>query len=308
MRPHFEQRLRNFFHARNVRHRQALEQVSVVHFALVNVRERKKRESYAAGAHVKALEGSLDVGREVGVREHDAFGFAGGARSVDDGSEQIRAQSGNPPAIGFDFAISGAGDDCFVRERVTRTAATGAAAIRRGPRRPSRCRSGINGFLHGADGGSNFRPAPELLFPRDEDHLGLRMSEDVGHAFGRFTEVNGHDHGAEAKHGKIGDVPLGAVRREKRYAIALRDPKLCQLAGKTGDAPQHFGRRNGQPLAALFVKLGAGRGVAFGGFQQAPRQGGIFGGHRPELYSSGLVAATRKPEGKSLGMTAGGDT
>ncbi len=95
------------------------------------------------------------------------------------------------------------------------------------------------------------------------------MREDVRHAFGGFAEVDGHDHGAEAERGKIGDVPLGAVWREKRHAIALRDPQFCQLVGKARDAPQHFGGGDGQPLPLLFVELSARRGIANDGFEQA---------------------------------------
>src|SRR5438477_1091222 len=69
MRTHLEQRLRHVFHTRNVGDRQSLEQISIVNLAFVDVREREKRERHATGAHVKAFEGSLDIGGEVSVRE-----------------------------------------------------------------------------------------------------------------------------------------------------------------------------------------------------------------------------------------------
>src|SRR5579883_507879 len=117
------------------------------------------------------------------------------------------------------------------------------------------------------------------------------MREDVDHALSRFAEVDRHDDRAEAERGKIGHMPFGTVRRKNRYAIALRNTHFCELLRKSGDTPQQLRRRDRQPFPSLFVQLRACRGILLDRLKQASWQRRIIG-HRPELYSSGIIAAT----------------
>src|SRR5207244_5696567 len=115
-----------------------------------------------------------------------------------------------------------------------------------------------------------------LLYCDNEKSLGLEMMKDVGNAFGRFQKVNRHDDGAEPQSGKVRNVPLRAVRREKRDAVTLCYSELRKALRKTSDAAEQFLCRDRPPLPVLFVDLSARRRVAIDRFEQAPWQCGVI--------------------------------
>ena len=84
----------------------------------------------------------------------------------------------------------------------------------------------------GADG----EKLMQLRRADNENDLGAAMFEDVGHAVGRFVEINGNGDGAGTVDGEIGGVPLRAIGGEKTDAVAGLHAKLHESSGKAGDA------------------------------------------------------------------------
>src|SRR5204863_3674280 len=80
----------------------------------------------------------------------------------------------------------------------------------------------------------------------NENDLGAAMFEDVGHAVGRFVEVNGNGDGACAVDGEVRGVPFGTVSGEKTDAVAGLHAKLDEGSREASDAAEKFLGRNGR--------------------------------------------------------------
>ena len=75
------------------------------------------------------------------------------------------------------------------------------------------------------------------------------MLQDVGHAVGRFVEVDRDGNRARAVDGKIRRVPFGTVRGEKPDAIARLYAQFHERGRQARDAAQKFLGGNGFPAA-----------------------------------------------------------
>lgn len=67
---------------------------------------------------------------------------------------------------------------------------------------------------------ANFQQAARLFRARHEYNFGFGVIQDVGHAIGRFVEINRHVHGAQSENREIGHVPFRAIGRKHADAIA----------------------------------------------------------------------------------------
>ncbi len=103
----------------------------------------------------------------------------------------------------------------------------------------------------------------------NEDDLGAAMFEDVGHAVGRFVEVNRHGDGAGAVDGEIGGMPLGAVGGKETHAVAGLHAEFNKGGRQAGDAAEKFLRRDGLPAAVPADHLGARVRQIVDGVQEA---------------------------------------
>ena len=62
---------------------------SVVEMARGDVREGKEGDAGVSGVEAELVKGVVNVVRDVAMGEQDAFGLAGGARSVDEGGKVV---------------------------------------------------------------------------------------------------------------------------------------------------------------------------------------------------------------------------
>ena len=95
------------------------------------------------------------------------------------------------------------------------------------------------------------------------------MFEDVGHAVGRFVEVNGNGDGACAVDGEVRGVPFGTVSGEKTDAVAGLHAKLDEGSREASDAAEKFLGRNGFPAAIAANHLGTRVRMSVDGIQEA---------------------------------------
>src|SRR5260370_17502597 len=97
----------------------ALKNIGVVDGAAVNVGEREEREGNVnRRIKMKVLGEIGDVGAKVGVREHHALGFAGGAGSVYKRGELAGKNLGSAQAISGNVRGARPGDERFVTETI----------------------------------------------------------------------------------------------------------------------------------------------------------------------------------------------
>ena len=185
-------------------------------------------------------------------------------------ARQSEPTAGDPPPVSLDFHRSRTVDQTFVDELLL-TRPSLRVTRERSPRLASR----KNHFLDAGLPAGDLSPAFGLVLARYEDDLGFRMPQDVGHAVSRFAEIDGHDDRAQPLNGKVRHVPLRAVRREERHAVAARHSQLCQAIGKSRNAPQHLLRRKRLPFGALLVHLRPGRRVPIDSLQQPSGHVGI---------------------------------
>jgi hypothetical protein len=67
---------------------------------------------------------------------------------------------------------------------------------------------------------ANVEKLLELRRTGDEDDLGAAMFQDIGHAVGRFVEVDRDGDGAGTVDGEVSGMPFGAVGGKKTDAVA----------------------------------------------------------------------------------------
>ena len=190
----------------DVGERATLKKVDVRDGALVDVRERQKgKRDVLRGVEMKILAHVGYVRAKVHVREHHAFGFARGAGSVDDGRKLPGQHLRSALAVGGNLFLAGAGDERFVPQAF-------AGAVPGG--------IGHNDVFKVGQIAAHKKQLLDLRFARHEDHLGAAMLQDVGHAVGRFVEVNRNGDGSCAANGKVSGVPFRAVRGKQPDAVA----------------------------------------------------------------------------------------
>ena len=204
------------------------------------------------------------------MREHHAFGLAGGAGSVNDGSELARKDLRSAHAIGGDFRAARRGDQGFVAK------AFGGYVV-----------SGV-----GNDDVFEFREArpacQELLQlgrATNDDNLRARMIENVGHAVGRLVEIDGNGDAAGSGGGKVGGVPFGPIGGEQAYAVARFHTEFNEGHGQARNTTEEFRRRDWVPEVVATEHLCARVGERIDCVEKSRGEGAV--GHRSRsLYSN----------------------
>ncbi len=184
--------------------------VVVVHHVIEraggDVRQGKERDAGVGFVEAEFASGQILIGRDIGVREHHAFGLAGGARGVDEGSE----------IAGLD------GTDEGIEDRI----AIGARIV--GPGKDLGESDGsLGGFgVHhedalegcpGADGVQFF----ELLTGRDDGDTATGVGEQDGDLVTGKRGIDGNVDAIDGQDGEVGDCPFPAIFRNQGDAVAF---------------------------------------------------------------------------------------
>ena len=86
----------------------------------------------------------------------------------------------------------------------------------------------------------------QLSMTGDKDDSCSAMFEDVGHAVGRFVEVNRDGDAAGAGDGEVRGVPFGTICGEKTDAIAWLHAEFDKRCGKAANAAMTLRKREGR--------------------------------------------------------------
>ena len=159
------------------------------------------------------------------MREHHALGFAGGAGGVDERSELAGKNLRSAHTVRGDVRRARAGDEGFVTETFAGNVGTTI---------------GDNNLFELRKIGTDGEELLQLGRANDEDDLGAAMFQDVGHAVGRFVEVDRHGDSAGAVDGEIGGVPLGTIGGKKTDAVAGLDAKFHESGREARNAAKKF--------------------------------------------------------------------
>ena len=186
------------------------------------------------------------------MREHHAFGLAGGAGRVDERSELARKNLRSAHPVGGNVRRAGIGNESFVTE--TFAGDVGAAVS-------------DDNLLEFGKAGANGEKLLQLWRANNENDLGAAMLEDVGHAVGGFVEIDRNGDGAVD--GEIGGMPLGAVGGKKADAVPGFYAEFDESCGETGDAAEKFLGGDGLPTAVPADHLCAGVRKIIDGVQES---------------------------------------
>ena len=170
------------------------------------------------------------------MREHDALGFTGCPRGVDDGGELAGKNLRGADAVSRDIGVASGPQQRVIQKAFGRHIRT---AFRN------------NNMLDSFEAVAIFQEALGLHCASGENDAGLRMVQDVSHPLGRLVEIDGHRRAACAGDGKVGDVPLGTVRGEKADAVARFDAQFHQGGGESRNTAQQFSGGDGFPTGTL---------------------------------------------------------
>ncbi len=118
----------------------------------------------------------------------------------------------------------------------------------------------------------------QLVRTDNEDDFGGAMFQDIGHAVGRFVEIDRHGDGAGTVDGEIGGVPLGAVGGKKADAVAGFYAELDKGGGKARDATEKFLGGDGLPTAVAANHLGTRVREVVDNVQEARRKRAVVHG------------------------------
>ena len=176
-----------------------------------------RERSYAAGAvHDVDLGVGEEVGAEVAVAEHDAFGHAGGAAGVDHGH----------PLVGLDFAFAALD--------------FGHPFVAVGDAEFEYFEGAVLAFDvgEGVDLGVGFElvegraEAVEEHFGADKYRGGLAVAEDVEVGVGVEGGVDGDVDDAAHGESHVDEVPFGAVAAHGDDAVALFEAHFAEAVGE----------------------------------------------------------------------------
>jgi hypothetical protein len=159
------------------------------------------------------------------VREHHAFGLAGGAGGVDDGAQLAGEDLRSTHAVGGYFGAARGSDQRFVAQAIRGYVFSGVSDDDVLQLRQLR-----------ATGQELF----QLVRAGHDDHTRTGMFQDVRHAVRRLVEINRNSDAAGAVDGEIGGVPLGAIGGEQGHAVAGLHSQLNQRHGQAGNASQQL--------------------------------------------------------------------
>src|SRR5713226_4509179 len=251
----FEESLGDGFDSLYVSQSRASKYIDVIQGAAIDVGERKERErDVLCGIEAEIVANIGDVGAKIRVREHDALGLAGGAGSVDERSELARQNLRGPQTVGGDIRCARAGNKSFVAEAIAGD---------------FRATVGDNDLLHLGKAGADGEKLLQLGRADYEDDLGAAVFQDVGHAVGRFVEVNRHGDGAGTVDGEIGGMPLGAIGGKEPYTVTGLYAEFDECGRKASDAAEKFLGRDRLPAAVPANHLRARVRKIVDGIQEA---------------------------------------
>jgi len=221
----------------------ALKNVDVIDDTTIDVGEWKKGErDVLDGIDAEVIPYIGNVRAKIAVGEHDPLGLAGCAGSVNQRSELSGENLRGAHAIRGNVRCAGAGDQRFIAQTIG--GKIGASV-------------GNYDLLEFGKIGANGKKLVELRETGNEDDFCAAVFQDVGHAVGRFVEVNGNDHAARAARGKVRGVPFGAVGGEKTDTVTGFHAKFHEGCREAGHAAKEFLGRNGFPAAVLAHHLRA---------------------------------------------------
>jgi len=221
----------------------ALKDVDVIERAAIDMGEWKKGErDVFGGIEAEIMADVVDVRAEVAMREHNALRLAGGAGGVDEGSELAGKNLGSAQTVRGNVCRACCGDERFVAE-------TFGGDVR--------ATVGDDNLFKLREAGADVEKPMQLRRANCENDFRAAMFEDVGHAVGRFVEVDGNGDGASAVDGEIGGVPLRTIGGKKTDAVAGLHAEFDKRGGKASDAAEKFLGRNGFPAAVAANHLGA---------------------------------------------------
>ena len=167
----------------------------VVHAALIHVVERQEGEHAAVGRHGVDLLVGDEIATDVAVRQHDAFGLAGGAGGIDKGH----------PVVGLDGVLE-VGDDGAVLLTACNTGLENLQGAVIAFHWGQCVNLGLG--LHLLDCGKY--PLQEHVVAH-QYKLGLAMCEDMVVVIGREGGVHRHMYHAGDGKGHVDKVPFGTV-------------------------------------------------------------------------------------------------
>ena len=196
------------------------------------MKDRGGVHKYAAFAIAQPVIEIAYVRENIGMRQHDALGFAGRARSVDERRELAREDLRGAHAIGGDVGSARCSDQSFVAQNVRGQI---GGAIRN------------DDLLQFGELRANALEALHLRGTGGEDDLRAAVLEDVDDAVGRFVEIDGHCDAAGAGDGEVSGVPLGAIGGEETDAIAGLYAEFNESSGEASDTTQKFLGGDGLP-------------------------------------------------------------
>jgi hypothetical protein len=140
----------------------------------------------------------------------------------------------------------------------------------------------------------------QLRVAGNENDFRAAVLQDVGHAVGRFVEINRDGDAAGTGDGKVGGVPFGTIGGEKADAIAGLHAEFDEGGRKARDATKKFLGRDGIPAAVAAEHLRARARQRVDGIQEARGKSTVVHG-LGSLYPTEFFSAMRRQAGVLCG-------
>ena len=241
---HFEETRRQPVQERAICQGYAVIQQGEIHVARRDVAERQKRNADEARPHVKPNQRTHDVGRDVAVGQHRAFGSAGRSRGVDDRGQVIRSDGARPA---FDLRaelIRPLRHDLLEGDALACESSDVAIELER---------------IHDHDSfdlslGQNRQDLVQLLVGGQKNRPAARIVQNECGLFRGQCGVERNGHGPEQQAGDIRHGPLGSILAQNSDAIPLANPTRIERACDLGNPLAKLAGGHGQPLAGLAIQ------------------------------------------------------
>ena len=188
------------------------------------------------------------------MRMLDALRLPGGAGGVDEGSELAGKNLGSAQTVRGNVCRACCGDERFVAE-------TFGGDVR--------ATVGDDNLFKLREAGADVEKPMQLRRANCETDFRATMLEDVGHAVGRFVEVDGNGDGACTIDGEIGGMPLRAIGGKEADAVAGLHAEFDESGREASDAAEKFLGRNGFPATVAANHLGARVRMRVDGVEEA---------------------------------------
>ena len=197
----------------------------VIEGARGDVRERQKGNAGVGGIEAEICGGEVLIRSEVAMGKRDAFGFAGGSRSVDERG-QIAGRNGAKERIedGVTLDAEGVG--------IAKQIAHGDSTVRSGRvHYYDELQLGLR--AHGVK-------LVELLAGGDDGDAAIRVAHLFGDLLAGEGGIKRHIGGAYGQGGEIGDGPLPAILADDGDTVALLSAEAQKSGGQRADALIHL--------------------------------------------------------------------